>query len=152
MANRNKGASIICILNEINLFEWILCYHPLVSPTGRSIVVGEQSSDNSYIGRVWLSTWSHIHQLFIIAYCCSLVDLIDEDHRCQFHMGSWNIFINNDTSLQSRKMIDDWCDWVHKVIFINCSLCFVVGRPTLNSISYLSPSVEVSLYVHLLIW
>ena len=40
--------------------------------------------------------------------CCSLVDLIDEDHRSQFYLGSWNIFINNVTRLQSRKMIDDW--------------------------------------------
>jgi hypothetical protein len=43
-----------------------------------------------------------------LTYCSSLVDLIVEDHRCQFQLGSWNIFINNDTSLQSRKMIDDW--------------------------------------------
>jgi hypothetical protein len=69
------------ILNEINLFEWILCYHSLVSPTGRSMVVGVQSSDNSYIG---------------------------------------------------------WCEWVHKVIFINCLFCFFVGRPTLNSMSSVS--------------
>ena len=50
-----------------------------------------------------------IPQLYThFAYCCSLVDLIVEDHQCQFHLGSWNIFINNDISLQSRKMIDDW--------------------------------------------
>jgi hypothetical protein len=40
------------MLNEINLFEWILCYHPIVSPTCCSMAVGEQSSDNSYIVRV----------------------------------------------------------------------------------------------------
>ena len=30
------------------------------------------------------------------------------------------------------------CEWVHKVIFINCLFCFFVGRPTLNSMSSVS--------------
>jgi hypothetical protein len=36
-------------LQNVTVFP---CADSLVSPTGRSMVVGEQSRDNSYIGRV----------------------------------------------------------------------------------------------------